>query len=610
MPKPFETLLFLVRNSGTVLDKDELMRAVWPDTVVEENNLSQNISQLRRALGEKPGQHRYIVTVPGRGFRFVAEVRTGTELEKTQESDKTSPGRLEPATHPAKEVTAGSRRHLHWILLACIVVTLAGGSLLLWRALRTGAPVGPSLPVATKVKTIAVLPFKPLLPNEQDQALELGMADTLIAKLSNSREVVVRPISAVRKYGALDQDPLAAGRELQVETVLDGYIQKRGDSIRVTARLLSSGDGRQLWAGQFDQKMTDIFAVQDAISERVAAALALTLTGAENARLKRRDTPNVEAYQLCLSGRYFLSQRGRAHSLEKARDTFQQSIALDPNYALAYAGLADAYLFLANSEYGGMPPTQLIPKAKDAASRAVTLDPYLVEAHGTLGRAVAYERNWAAAESELKRSLELDPNYSDGRRLYAVFLARQGRLDEALTEARLAWELEPGSANRMIILGWVHYFRREYDKAIEQYRQALEVDPNYHPAHFRLGLAYIQKRMFEEAIGELQTASRLSERNARHLAVLAYALSISGRRSEADKILNELRVRSQRSFVSSFDFALIYLGLGDKDSALKSLEKADDERDDWLLQLKVDPMMDSIRDEPRFEELVRKVQSQ
>jgi DNA-binding winged helix-turn-helix (wHTH) protein/TolB-like protein/Flp pilus assembly protein TadD len=562
-PKIFETLLYLVEHNGTVLAKDELMRAVWPDTVVEENNLSQNISALRRALGETPDQHRYIVTVPGRGFRFVAPVSACTNKDAREGVVASSPG---PEAERSEAVETGARRtarsaggpksNLRLIVLACVLVAgLSVAGLFLWWA-RTGTapvaspapPVAPSMPSAAPVKIIAVLPFKPLVQGEEDQALELGMADTLIAKLSNSRELVVRPISAVRRYGALEQDPQAAGRELYVEAVLDGYIQRRGDRIRVTARLISVGDGRQLWAGQFDEKMTDIFAVQDAISERVATALALPLTGEERARLTRRHTENVEAYQLYLRGRYFLSRR-RPDALHRAVEHFRQAIALDPNYSLAHAGLADAYGFLLNAEYGGLPPRELIPKAKAAALQAVALDDTLAEAHAVLGRILGFERDWNAAGRELQRAIEIDPNNADGLRYYAVYLARRGRFDEALTAARRAWELEPGAAGRMHVLGWIYYFRREYDQAVEQFQQALEVDTNLYSARFKLGLAYIQRGMFDEAIVELQKVVNQSERNARHVAFLGYAYALSGRRGEAQQLLNELQARSRQSCV-------------------------------------------------------------
>ncbi|HEX6624170.1 MAG TPA: tetratricopeptide repeat protein [Pyrinomonadaceae bacterium] len=612
-PKIFETLLYLVEHDGRVLEKGELMRAVWPDTAVEENNLSQNISALRRALGETPGQHRYIVTVPGRGFRFVAAVSTRAETNALEGAAAVS---ADPAVKLPEAVSTvagtdkpggGPKSILRPFALACVLVAgLGAAGLILWRARTAPAPAASPAPASAPVKTIAVLPFKPLVEGEQDQALELGMAETLIAKLSNSREVVVRPISAVRRYGALEQDPQAAGRELNVESVLDGHIQRRGDHIRVSARLLSVGDGRQLWAGQFDEKMTDIFAVQNVISERVAAALALPLTGEERAHLTRRHTENVEAYQLYLRGRYSLSKR-LPGALRQAIEHFRQAITLDANYAPAYAGLSSAYAFQSSAEFGGMPPREVMPKAKEAALKAVVLDDTLAEAHIAVGRAAVFERDWPTVEREYKRGLELDPDYSEGRQLYALFLLRMGRLDEALVEARRAWEIEPSSANKIVIVGWTHYFRREYDEAIEQYGQTLDMDPNNQPARFRLGLAYMQKGMPDRAVAELQRAANLSGGNARHVAFLGYAYALSGEWGKAERLLNELQTRSRQTYVCPYDIAIIHLGLGDKERALEWLEKTDRERDDWLLQLKVEPVMDSLRSEPRFRDLVRRV---
>jgi serine/threonine-protein kinase len=493
------------------------------------------------------------------------------------------------------------KRTLRPIALACVLVAaLSVAGLLLWRA-RTG-----SVAVAP-IKTIAVLPFKPLGQAERDQALELGMADTLIAKLSNSREVVVPPVSAVRRYGAADQDPQAAGRELGVEAVLDGYIQRRDDRIRVTARLLRVGDGEQLWAGQFDEKMTDIFAVQDSISEKVAAALALRLTGEERERLRKRYTENTEAYELYLRGRYFWSKR-TSGDLQKAVEAFRQAIALDPNYALAYTGLADSYAALAVEEFGGGPPGEMMPKAKEAALRALEIDDTLAEAHTSLGRVLGRDgRDAEGGERELKRGIELDPNSSEGHRAYAMFLVRWGRFDEALVEIRRALASDPFSLHKNMELALIHYFRREYDAAVDQYEKTLELDPNYYQARFLLALAYMQKGRLDEAVAELQKAADISGRNPRVVAYLGYAYARASKRREAQNVLDELKARSANAYVSSYDFAIVYLGLGDRDRAFEWLEKTVPEHDDKLLFLKVEPVMDDLRSDPRFEDLVRRV---
>lgn len=362
-PKVFDTLLYLAEHSGSVLDKDALMAAIWPDTVVEENNLSQNIYTLRRVLGEGRGEHRYVVTVPGRGYRFVADVTKlagGSEQEEAEVSQR-EVERLEESAAPPTEITR-KRRNRIW-LAASAAVALVGLSLLglyLSRSQKKPAPGAP-------IKTVAVLPFKPLVANDRNEALELGMADTLIARLSNSEKIVVRPITSVRRFGGLEQDSLAAGHELGVDAVLDGSIQSWGDRIRISARLIRVGDGRQLWVGRFDEKSTDIFAVQDSISERVAAALIPQLGGEERRRLAKHDTESVAAYQLYLKGRYHAAKLTQPET-EKAISYYRQAIAIDPTYALAFAKLANAYRNPTLTS--DLPSSGVMPKAKAAALKA------------------------------------------------------------------------------------------------------------------------------------------------------------------------------------------------------------------------------------------------
>jgi DNA-binding winged helix-turn-helix (wHTH) protein/TolB-like protein len=293
-PKVFDTLLYLASHQGRVLEKDELMRSIWPDTTVEENNLNQNVSTLRRALGESRGENRYIVTVPGRGYQFVACVRTieepAAETQQGREAAEANTG-----------VSPKPDRSQNMLLLALLGVTIVAGLGTWWWAQKQPAPV----------RKIAVLPFKPLLMASRDESLEIGMADTLIAKLSNIRNIAVRPLSAVRKYGGQKQDPVVAGRELGVEAILDGQIQKSGNRIRMTTRLVRVSDEKQLWTGQFDEELTDIFTVQDSVSEKVISGLSLELTGKERELLAKRYTNDTQAYELYLKGRFFLSQSSR-----------------------------------------------------------------------------------------------------------------------------------------------------------------------------------------------------------------------------------------------------------------------------------------------------------
>lgn len=455
------------------------------------------------------------------------------------------------------------------------------------------------------IKSIAVLPFKPLGTEGRDEALELGMADTLIARLSNIREIEVRPISAVHKYTGLDQDAVAAGREQQVHAVLDGHIQKAGETIRVTVRLIRVADGATLWADKFDNEMTNIFAVQDSISERVAGALAVTLAGGERERLTKHHTENPEAYQLYLKGRYHLN-RLTDDGFLKGRDYFQQAIDLDPNYAAAYAGLADAYQML--SGYNALAPNDGFPKAKAAAMEALRLDEGLAEAHTTLGVVkLLHDWDWPGAEREYKRAIELNQSYSDAHLMYGFYLAAMERFDEAHAEMRRAQELDPLSLAKIIGTGEILYQQRRHDQAIEQYRKALEMDPNSGLAHWAIGNVYVQKGMFEEAIGEYKKAIPLSGDSPDEIASLGYVYALSGRRREAQAIIEELKERSKQRYISPTIIAFIYGGLGDKDEAFAWLEKAYEGRDFILVLHKVDPTFDSLRSDPRFADLVRRV---
>ncbi|MGI8567374.1 MAG: protein kinase domain-containing protein [Pyrinomonadaceae bacterium] len=483
------------------------------------------------------------------------------------------------------------------VVLAVGVLLLAALTL----AIYSSRPAPPPAPI----KSIAVLPFKPLGTEGRDEALELGMADTLIARLSNIREIDVRPISAVHKYTGLEQDAVAAGREQKVDAVLDGHIQKAGEKVRVTVRLLRVEDGASLWADKFDEKMTDIFAVQDSISERMAGALAVTLAGEERKRLTKHHTENAEAYQLYLNGRYHLN-RLTDDGFQKGRDYFQQAIDRDPNYALAYAGLADAYQRL--SGWNALAPKDGFPRAREAALKAIELDEGLAEAHTALGVVkFLYDWDFVGAEGEFKRAVEINRSSSDARQMYGLYLSAMGRFDEALVEMRRAQELDPLSLEKVAGTGDILYQQRHYDHAIEQYRRALEMEPNSGFAHWALGNVYVHKGLYEEAIAEYQKAIPLSGDSPDELASLGNAYALSGKRREAQAVIDDLKERSKRRYISPTIIAFIYAGLSEKDEAFAQLDKAYDGRDFILVFLKVDPTFDRLRSDPRFAELVRRV---
>ncbi len=614
-PKVYDTLLVLVENRGHIVEKEVLMKAVWPDTFVEEANLTVHISALRKVLGETVSEHQYIETVPRRGYRFVltvTQVKNGG-IEVTAEDPITTGaiiqgnGRIEAAKMespedesvpvPTQAFPSLTRGLSLWALGLCALLGLIGAVYYYTHA--------KSADDRLKIRSIAVLPFKPLVEGSRDESLEMGMCDALITRLSAINQLVVRPTSSVVRYNKLGLDSLSAGRELGVDALLDGYVQRSGDRIRVTAQLLSTADGKHLWSGQFDDNFNGIFAVEDSISRQISDALLLRLSGEEQRGIAKHYTENVEAYQLYLSGGYFQDKR-TADGLNKSLDYFQQAIEKDPEYALAYAGLAESYIGL--SVRADMPPRDSYQKAKTAAMRALEIDNTISEAHAALGSVkYFYDWDWSGAETECKRAIELSANDPHAHQTYAFYLLIMGRNREAITEIKLAQTLEPLSLHMNSQVARVLFFSHEYDQAIEQCRRTLEMDANFGPAHLFLARAYNQKRMYDEALTQLQKANDLLGPSAEVLAVIGYTYAVSGRRAEAQKTLKDLQGLSNQRYVSPYHIAMVYAGLGEKDETFRWLEKAYADREGRMSLLKLAPEFDGVRSDPRFADLIRRV---
>ena len=471
-----------------------------------------------------------------------------------------------------------------------------------------GVTAGKVPPVATTSlpeKKIAVLPFKPLVAENSDQMLELGMADTLITKLSSSREIIVSSLPSVRKYGGLEQDPVTAGRELQVNSVLEGNVQKSGDRIRVTVRLISVRDGASLWASTFDEKFTDVFAVQDAISQKVADALALRLSGDEQKRLTKRYTDNLDAYQLYLAGRYH-QNKFIPPELRKGIESFQQAIDLDPKYALAYFGLAEAYRALVITS--DVPPKEAFPQAKAAAIKAIELDESLAEPHASLSFVhFWFDWDWAAAEREAKRAIDLNPNSGFAHIAYAHMLSHLGRHEEAIAEAARARKLEPTSLLNNFLEGAFLYHARRDDEAEARLQKTLELEPNFWPANLFLGKILMQKGKYPEAIATFSNAKEFSKGNSETISMIGYVWALAGNRAKARAVLDELKSLSGQRYIPPYNIAVVYYGLGERDQASAWLDKACDDRDVRLSFLKVDPKWDPLRSDPRFVAILKRV---
>jgi len=627
--KAFDMLVVLIENGGRLIGKDELFSRVWPDQIVEESNLTVQVSAIRKALGEHKDNPRYIVTVPGHGYRFTGNVLSVDEEEEEVvierhtksglviESSQAQSGPVEEAliktfiAQNAGHLTARagaaastrphavSRRAL--LVSGLVIILFSLGIFLVLKRSKSPDRTAATAPI----KSIAILPFKPLVAASRDESLELGMAETLIMRLSSIREIKVPPTSAVRKYSGLEQDAVAAGRELQVQSVLDGNIQKEGDRLRVTVRLVRVEDGQTMWAERFDDNFTEIFAVQDRVSERLAAALAVRLTGEQREILVKRYTNNTQAYELFLKGIY---SPGTEEGTKKKIEYYLQAINLDPNYALAYSVLAKSYMQL-GSFFGFRSPQETFPQAEAAARKALELDETISDAHVMLGMyKMNYEWNWSEAERELKRAIELDPNNDGAHSEYGSYLIKMGRVDEAIVMRKRALDLVPPSTVPVIAnLGYVYYFARKYEEAIKQHQRALELNPRFARSHLAIGNAYVQLGKYEQAIAEINQAITLSGGDVKAIATLGHAYAVSGRHAEARKVIDQLAQLSKRKYVSPYFIAVIYAGLGERDQMFAWLEKAYQERHPFMTLISVEPVFDPVRSDPRFVQLVRRV---
>src|SRR6266498_336924 len=615
-PKAFETLALLVRSSGHLVRKEELIERVWRDAIVEEGNLNVIIHTLRKALGDDPRESKYIETVAKCGFRFVAEVRKAGEHEETANDVTHAYAPVNGAKHftDRQQITASpslprrlrDRRRLVVFGASVLLVALAAAFFSMWRS--SHRPNGTAAAPPAPVRSIAVLPFRVLSSEKGDEYLSLGLADALITSLSQTRQVIVRQTEAVAKYQNTGKDPLEAGREQGVDAVLEGQVQRIGDRVRVTARLVRTSDGTSLWADRFEEKFTNIFAVEDTVAEKVARTTILAMKGAGEVpteRLTKRYTENNEAYEAYLKGRYMWNKR-TVDSLEKALVYFQQAIRLDPNYSLAYVGLADTYTLL--SFFTLAAPSDAFPKAKAAAEKALAIDNTLAEAYTALGQYKAYyEWDWNGAEDEFQKGIALNPNYPLLHHWRSLNLIAMGRMDDARSAMQRALELDPLLLITNVNLGRIDYYEGRYDQAIKQYQRALELDKNFMRTHLRLGLAYVQQGRYNEALIEYNKALEIAGDTPQIRAHIAHVMAVSGKKSNALGALAALLARAKRQYVPPYDIALVYVGLDQRDKAFDWLEKAYNDHSTEMIYFKVDPLLSALRTDPRYQDLLRRM---
>lgn len=618
-PKVFDILVTLVENSGQVVGKDDLMKRIWPTTFVEEGNLTQNVSLLRKALGESAGGVQFIETVPRRGYRFVAQITRSQDdrsssigpaahessasesnghdsrLDQTVESGMSSA----EATTLSAPVQSSSpsrtfalfKKNRFGVGLTAAVVVIAIAGFAYFNGRSKAGELGPDA-----IQSIAVLPFVDESGDADAEYINDKIAESLINSLSKIPQLRVVPRSVVASYKDKQADPRQIGKDLNVRAVVTGRMRRHGDIISIQADLIDLENVSQLWGQHYDHKLADVILVQEDISRDIFENLRLKLNVEEKKQL--------EAYRLYLKGRNAWNKR-TADELQRGIDFFNQAIEIDPNYAAAYAGLADCYNMLV--VYGRFQPKEGFPKAKEAAMKALEIDENQAEAHSSLAF-IKFRWDWDRAETEreFQTAIKLKPGYAPAHQWYSSYLVAVERFDEAIAEAKRTEELEPLSFVASSHLGWIYYLSGKNDQAIEQCRKILDLDPSSFPARRYLGLAYESKGMYPEAINEFQTGVKLSG-SPLMLALLGHAYAASGKKAAALQILADLQQLQSQRYVSPYTVAAIYTGLGDQEQAFNWLEKAVEERDIWLMNLKVDPVFAKLRSNRKFADLLARI---
>ena len=589
--QPFQVLAMLAVQAGEVVSREALRNKLWPaDTFVDfDHGLNKAVNKIREALSDSAESPRFVETVARRGYRFLAEVTAAEEAA--------APSAV-PAAKPAARKTFPpvARRGVAVPVLVLLLAVLAA-----WVFFRSRN--GASSP--SRIRSLAVLPLESLSADASQDYFADGMTDELITDLGQISALRVISRTSVMGYKGTRKSLPQIGRELNVDAIIEGTVLRSGNQVRITAQLIEAPADKHLWAKSYEGDLRDTLTLQNQVAGAIAQEVRINLTPQEEAALKNAKSVNPEAYESYLKGRYFWNKR-TGEGLQKAIEHFNEAIAKDPQYARAYAGLADSYALLGNADFDVMSPREAYPKAKAAATKALELDDSLGEAHTSLAFCLGlFEWNWDAAEKEYLRAIALNPGYATARQWHALQLSALGRFDEAISEMRKAESLDPLSLIISADVADVLFAAHRYDEAIEQSRKAIEMDPNFAIAHYELGQALAQKKMYSPAIAELQKAKELSGGDTTCVAVLAYAYAASGKPGEAIRLLNELKSRPNHRVSYAAHEALIYAGLDDKDQALALLEKAYEEHFDALALRS--PAFDPLRSDRRFRDLMGRI---
>jgi TolB-like protein/DNA-binding winged helix-turn-helix (wHTH) protein/Tfp pilus assembly protein PilF len=593
--KAFEILLILLEERGRLVEKDELMRRVWADSVVEESNLTVNMSALRKSLTENPGEHRYVVTVPGRGYQFVADVRQPeVEANPPTTALRVETDRAHAETQINSRSIKKSKQGIVILIGALLATTLIIGYFLSAR--------GPVETDEAGISSLAVLPFANNGDDPNAEYLSDGISESLINSLSQLPGLKVIARSSSFKYKGKELDLNETARTLGVEAILTGRVSQRDDRLVISVELVDARDKTQLWGEQYNRKATDLLQVQEEISHEIAEKLRLRLNAGERPQLAMSRTVNPQAYELLLRGRFHFN-KGSDEGRKNAVDYYHQAIAIDPNYAPAYAELAYAYSILGHD--GVISAKEALGQAEAAAVKAIELDEGLPEAHQALAYNKQLAWDWSEAERQYKRAIELNPNYALAHASYSLFLALMGRHEQATGEAKRAKELDPVSIRTNIWVFNTYIIGRRYDQALEILKQMYELDPNHPLTQIYFGGLYTAMGRYAEAIDTFKKVNKLGDNTPSIRIYLGLTYAKAGQRDKARAYLNELQ--RTKEYVSPTELATLCAALGENNQAFESLEKAYSEHDVQLQYLTADPFLDSLRSDARYQNLVERV---
>ena len=585
-PKVLETLLVLVDNRERTLTKDELLKQLWGDTVVEEGGLTRNISILRKTLGEKPDEHQYIITLPTRGYQFVAEVR---EVRGNGEKLEVAPAATPPEDDSWLEQRTSARKPL--VLGGLAVLALLGIGAYVLLPVRTTKP---------EITSLAVLPLDNLSSDPAQEYFADGMTEALIGNLARNRALrVVSRTSVMRFKGARTSLPEIA-RSLNVDAVIEGSVQHTGDRVRISLQLIHARTDAHLWAREYERELTDILKLQSEVSRAVAEEIRIQVTAEERARMAAAGTVNAAAYQEYLIGQYHLWKLTEEH-LARAVDHFERATRLDPGYAAAHAGLSHAWWWRAI--WGTKTFREVQIPSNAAARKALELDPRLAEAHVSMGRLKYYDWNWAGAEKDFARALEIDPNNLDAHFFSAMLFMALGRFSESVAHIQSAEQLDPLSSTVQSGFGRVLYRARRFEAAISHLNRAIELEPQSPGAYARLADVYEEMGRYTEALALNEKVRTLRNRPPGHSPRVARIYARMGKRKDAMQILGTLRSTDGDAFL----IAGLHAALGDKDEAFRLLFKNTEVRDGLGVYVKTDPALDPLHSDPRWQVLLRRM---